>query len=256
MRPAQRRRLHRTVPSKLSSIGPWSGAGVDVHLSVVNSGASRHPCRRRLNWPSLATRPKRQRRNQSRSRAHCLHIRRSQRPRTPRRQRPHRPPPRTWHSHWSRRVPLLYGTPRIETCALLVLTTVAMTDHRCHLCAAPSATRRQARTTDWSTASGARTSSRSAPPPCDEAQPSSNHRRPRALGPPDTLARSFTRLSDTGTVARTSWRAYLSRDIFNPAACACSRHRRPPHRDRAQCEPAAERDAGQCSRGMGRLRTE
>jgi hypothetical protein len=59
-----------------------------------------------------------------------------------------------------------------------------------------------------------------------------------------------------GRVARTGWRVSLSGDIPDPAACACSRYRRPPHRDRAQLEPAAQRHAGQCSRGMGGLRTE
>jgi hypothetical protein len=39
----------------------------------------------------------------------------------------------------------------IRTCALLVLTTVAITDYRCYLCPAPSPGRRQARTTQWST---------------------------------------------------------------------------------------------------------
>ena len=47
-----------------------------------------------------------------------------------------------------------------------------------------------------------------------------------------------------------------SGDIRDRAACACARCRRPPHRDRAQLEPAAQRHAGQCSRGMGGLRTE
>ena len=46
-------------------------------------------------------------------------------------------------------------TEGIRTCALLVLTTVAITDHRCYLCPAPSAARRQTRTTHWSTAIGA-----------------------------------------------------------------------------------------------------
>jgi hypothetical protein len=38
----------------------------------------------------------------------------------------------------------------IRTCAPLVLTTVAITDHR-YLCPAPSAARRKTRTTHWST---------------------------------------------------------------------------------------------------------
>jgi hypothetical protein len=86
------------------------------------------------------------------------------------------------------------------------------------------------------------------------ASPPINQPRPRR--PPHPRRTNEQHHLDTGKVARTCWRACLSRDIFNPAACACASHRWPPHRDRAQCEPAAQRHAGQCSGGMGGLRTE
>ena len=43
-------------------------------------------------------------------------------------------------------------------------------------------------------------------------------------------------------------------DFTDAATCACSGHRRQPHRDRAQLELAAQRHAGQRDRGLGRLR--
>jgi hypothetical protein len=131
----------------------------------------------------------------------------------------HRLPPRTCRRGWSRRVPMLYGTRRGSRPALLpcvcgvtweFVTRYGALDGRAGPCEGDSdlraarpddvaititATRARLRAPRKAVphnspvdASGARASSRSPPPPCDEAQPSRNRRRTSAL---DTVRRQL-----------------------------------------------------------------